>query len=253
MTLDGERRYHHAAQVFLVFDDENRTVLGFTTPASAGGRAEDDELWRELARIVSGNLRAADAPWFSARDIRRDGPCGISSRVGSNSLPWMNAYGSVARGFIGRVGHRRPGWFRPVTKSDSRRKVTAFTISTSPPQRPRGVAASTAAVSSAELPAGGRMGPGAMALTRMCERGELERQRLGQADDPLLGDVVGEVSRVAWPAAGRDPVAEVDDAPAAGGAHVGDGRAGAQKRGAQIDVDHRVPRRLVGRSNGRAQ
>src|SRR5690606_41830487 len=56
-----------------------------------------------------------------------------------------------------------------------------------------------------------------------------------QPDDGGLGDVVGEIARVARPAAARDPVGEVDDAATAETAHVRDGGAGAQPGRAQVD------------------
>ena len=46
--------------------------------------------------------------------------------------------------------------------------------------------------------------------------GELQRERFGEADDARLGDVIWKVAGIAGPAAGGNPVAEVDDAPAAG-------------------------------------
>jgi hypothetical protein len=55
----------------------------------------------------------------------------------------------------------------PVTKSVSIRKTTAFEISPGPPQRPRGVARSTARISSSFVPGGARIGPGATAFTRI--------------------------------------------------------------------------------------
>ncbi len=55
----------------------------------------------------------------------------------------------------------------PVTKPLSIRKTTAVAISDSPPQRPSGVADSTDFSSSSEVFSGARMGPGAMAFTRI--------------------------------------------------------------------------------------
>ena len=53
----------------------------------------------------------------------------------------------------------------PVTKSVSIIASTAFAISPSPPQRPSGVARSTLANSSSDVPSGAAIGPGAIALT----------------------------------------------------------------------------------------
>ena len=53
---------------------------------------------------------------------------------------------------------------------------------------------------------------------------QLERQRLGQPDDPVLRDVVGQVALVARTAAARDPVGEVDDPPAPRARMCGHGR-----------------------------
>ena len=71
----------------------------------------------------------------------------------------------------------------PVMKSLSSSASTAFAISISPPQRPSGVASSTAAHSSSSVSGGATIGPGAIALTRMLSRRELQRERFGQRDD----------------------------------------------------------------------
>jgi hypothetical protein len=55
----------------------------------------------------------------------------------------------------------------PVTKSVSTRKSTALVISPAPPQRASGVASIVLAFSSGVRSGGARMGPGAMALTRI--------------------------------------------------------------------------------------
>ena len=108
----------------------------------------------------------------------------------------------------------------PVMKSLSSRASTALAISISPPQRPSGVASSTARD---------------LFVARLRRRedrtwrdgvdenvvgGQLQRERFGERDHAGLGDVVRQVAVVARPAALRDPVTEVDDAAAALAAHV---------------------------------
>ena len=116
---------------------------------------------------------------------------------------------------ISRAVRRRRGSVSPVMKSLSSSASTAFAISISPPQRPSGVASSTAFSSSSVVPGGARIGPGAIALTRMLSAASSSASASVSAMTPGLRDVVRQVAVIARPAALRDPVAEVDDAAAA--------------------------------------
>ena len=126
-------------------------------------------------------------------------------------------------------------------KSLSTSASTAFAISISPPQRPSGVARSTAAESAADVPGGATIGPGAIGIDEDLIRGQLERQRFRQRDHARLGDVVRQVARIPGSAAPRHPVREVDDSAAARASHVRDCRLRAEPGGAQVDRHLRVP------------
>src|SRR5881396_3647661 len=117
-------------------------------------------------------------------------------------------------------------------KSPSRSARTAFAISVSPPHRPSGVARSTALNSSSLVSGGARIGPGAMALTRMLS-------------DARFRDVVRHKASVPGTPAFRQPVAEIDDAAAALLPHVRCGRVRAEKSGAEVDVQYCVPLRRI--------
>ena len=118
---------------------------------------------------------------------------------------------------------------------------TALTISASPPQRPSGVDL----LDGEDLFIRGAWRsddrPGCNRVHQDIVGCQFQRQRFGQRNDAALRDVVRQEALVSRPAAPRDPVAEVDDAPAALGAHVRHGGVGAKKRGAKVDVHHRVP------------
>ena len=100
----------------------------------------------------------------------------------------------------------------------------------SPPQRPSGVASSTARRSSSLIDAGARIGPGCNGVHQNVVGSELERQCFRQRNHARLGDVVREIASIPRTAAPGGPVAEVDDAAAALRAHVRDGRVRAEKR-----------------------
>ncbi len=121
---------------------------------------------------------------------------------------------------------------------------TALAISISPPQRPSGVARSTAANSSSEVPSRRDDRPWRDRVDQDLVGGQLQRQRLGQRDDAGLGDVVGEEARIARPAAARHPVGEVDDAAAAQPAHV-------RNRGTRAQPGRRAGRRPSARPSRR--
>ena len=101
----------------------------------------------------------------------------------------------------------------PVMKSLSTSASTAFAISISPPQRPSGVACSTAADRLRRCPAARRWARRNGVDENLIAR-QFERQRLRQRDHAGFRHVVRQVSSIARPAAPRHPVGEVDNASA---------------------------------------
>ena len=100
-------------------------------------------------------------------------------------------------------------------KSDSISASTAFAISSGPPQRPSGVARSTASDSSAVE---SRRREDRAWRDRIHENligREFERERLGQRLHAGFRHVIRDIALVAGPRACRDPVREIDDAAAA--------------------------------------
>src|SRR5207248_4777395 len=74
----------------------------------------------------------------------------------------------------------------PVMKSLSISASTAFAISISPPQRPSGVACSTALDSSSVVPGGATIGPGAIAFTRILSAASSSASASASATTPAF-------------------------------------------------------------------
>ena len=69
----------------------------------------------------------------------------------------------------------------------------------------------------------------------------LDRDRLGEPDDAVLGDVVGGKSRELLRRVDARQRSDVDDPPFAGGAHRGEGGAAAEERPGQVDRKRVLP------------
>ena len=211
-------------------------------------------LWRDHHPCVrrSAHPVCVSPPRYGKKSRRpRDrepplGPCQTSTKRLNQGVVCASGCpsGRQTGGILGMRGRLHPmRMVSPVMKSLSSSARTPFSVSISPPHRPSGVACSTARIFIvARVPGGARIGSG---------RDRVDQDIVASASSSAsasvsaitlgLRHVVWQIALVARSSALRDPVAEVHDAAAALPAHVRHGRVRAEKRGAQIDVDRRVP------------
>ena len=89
----------------------------------------------------------------------------------------------------------------------------------------------------------GRVHPcGTDRVHRNPARGDFERQRLREADDPVLGGAIGRVSGNTKPSQHRR---KIDDPAALPALHMSEALLGAQIRARQVRVQDRMPARIV--------
>ena len=130
-------------------------------------------------------------------------------------------------------------------KSDSTRAITVLAISSGPPQRPTGVARSTASSSSLARTFRRQNRTGRDGVDENAVASELERERLAKRFHARLRDVIRRVALVARPCAGRDPIRKVDHPSAAAAAEQRDRGLRADERPAKIHGELAVPRRGI--------
>ena len=225
--------------------DDGGRGAGRDGTARRGNRAARGTVGRRAGdRAGDGRARGVGDAGGRGGDGLRAGPKGGAGRSVAGAARRVNGDRAAARVCGDGYFTCRPPSTRtvsPVTKSLATKNATTLAISASPPQRPSGVDFSTAACSSAVVPGGATIGPGAIGVHEDLVGGQFERQRLGQRLHARLGDVVGEEARIARPAAGRDPVREVHDPPAARLAHVRHRRPAAQERRPQVHRQLAIP------------